>query len=159
MSKSITQDMAYRQSLMKYAEKYGAGNRADGEGTNFLRIPLEICRGIWYIIKQYAKINRLNGGRLGRTGGGGAAMEYIDMVGQIIAAEHRAKALAQEGARRGEELRAGLEQEKASLRESCLARAKTRVEMVRQAEQARRSGRSPAWTRPSARRWPHGRGL
>ena len=23
MSKSITQDMAYRQSLMKYAEKYG----------------------------------------------------------------------------------------------------------------------------------------
>ena len=64
-------------------------------------------------------------------------MEYIDMVGQIIAAEHRAKALAQEGARRGEELRAGLEQEKASLRESCLARAKTRVEMARQAEQAK----------------------
>ena len=25
MSKSITQDMAYRQSLMKYAEKYGVG--------------------------------------------------------------------------------------------------------------------------------------
>ncbi len=27
MSKSITQDMAYRQSLMKYAEKYGASRK------------------------------------------------------------------------------------------------------------------------------------
>ena len=27
MSKSITQDMAYRQSLMKYAEKYGVSRR------------------------------------------------------------------------------------------------------------------------------------
>ena len=26
MSKSITQDMAYRQSLMKYAEKYGVSH-------------------------------------------------------------------------------------------------------------------------------------
>ncbi len=28
MSKSITQDMAYRQSLMKYAEKYGVTKAA-----------------------------------------------------------------------------------------------------------------------------------
>lgn len=27
MSNSITQDMAYRQSLMKYAEKFGAGRK------------------------------------------------------------------------------------------------------------------------------------
>ncbi|MEY8389247.1 hypothetical protein AALC17_18600 [Oscillospiraceae bacterium 38-13] len=27
MSKSITQDMAYRQSLMKYAEKYGVSRK------------------------------------------------------------------------------------------------------------------------------------
>ena len=59
------------------------------------------------------------------------------MVGQIIAAEHRAKAVAQEGARRGEELRSGLEQETAALREDSLARARERVEQVRQAEQAR----------------------
>ena len=36
MSKSITQDMAYRQSLMKYAEKYGV-SRASRE-----------CPGLWH---------------------------------------------------------------------------------------------------------------
>ena len=34
MSKSITQDMAYRQSLMKYAEKYGV-SRASRKQAHF----------------------------------------------------------------------------------------------------------------------------
>ena len=64
-------------------------------------------------------------------------MEYIDMVGQIIAAEHRAKAVAREGARQGEELRGGLEREETALREERLAKAQERVEQVRREEQAR----------------------
>ncbi|WP_154669714.1 hypothetical protein [Clostridium phoceensis] len=46
MSKSITQDMAYRQSLMKYAEKYGVScasrkyNRTSTSGR-----PAEM--GVW----------------------------------------------------------------------------------------------------------------
>ena len=34
MSKSITQDMAYRQSLMKYAEKYGCRSTIHIEQLN-----------------------------------------------------------------------------------------------------------------------------
>ena len=51
MSKSITQDMAYRQSLMKYAEKYGvyhgktqsrdAPRNARFHGISFLFLPLQ----------------------------------------------------------------------------------------------------------------------
>lgn len=38
MSKSITQDMAYRQSLMKYAEKYGVGkaSRKYNKGRSYI---------------------------------------------------------------------------------------------------------------------------
>lgn len=38
MSKSITQDMAYRQSLMKYAEKYGVSraSRKYNKGRSYI---------------------------------------------------------------------------------------------------------------------------
>ena len=49
MNKSITQDMAYRQSLMKYAEKYGVsrasrkynkgGAKPPGGPETILRLP------------------------------------------------------------------------------------------------------------------------
>lgn len=63
-------------------------------------------------------------------------MEYIDMVGQIIDAEQRAKALAEAGARQRAEMRSGLEQEETALREDCLARAREQVEQARQDAQA-----------------------
>ena len=44
MSKSITQDMAYRQSLMKYAEKYGvsrAGRKYNkSQSLNYNNFPM-----------------------------------------------------------------------------------------------------------------------
>lgn len=58
------------------------------------------------------------------------------MVNQIVAAEHSAKALAEEGRQRQEQLRSGLEREAADLREGYMQRARHRVELVEQTEQA-----------------------
>ena len=58
------------------------------------------------------------------------------MVNQIVAAEHSAKALAEEGRQRQEQLRSGLEREAADLREEYMQRARHRVELVEQTEQA-----------------------
>ena len=67
---------------------------------------------------------------------GGMAVEYLDMVNQIVAAEHSAKALAEEGRQRQEQLRSGLEREAADLREEYMQRARHRVELVEQTERA-----------------------
>lgn len=61
-------------------------------------------------------------------------MEYLDMVNQIVAAEHNAKALAEEGRQRQEQLQAGLEREIADLRENYMQRARHRVELVEETE-------------------------
>lgn len=45
MSKSITQDMAYRQSLMKYAEKYGVGRAS--RKYNRARSYIYFWKGRW----------------------------------------------------------------------------------------------------------------
>ena len=46
MSKSITQDMAYRQSLMKYAEKYGVDRvRRKYNKSPVIYLLLEIALG------------------------------------------------------------------------------------------------------------------
>ena len=50
MNKSITQDMAYRQSLMKYAEKYGVSRASRKYNKSrsyiyFLRHPLSVSPG------------------------------------------------------------------------------------------------------------------
>ena len=58
------------------------------------------------------------------------------MVNQIVTAEHSAKALAEEGRQRQEQLRSGLEQEVADLREGYLKRARHRIELVEETEQA-----------------------
>ena len=63
-------------------------------------------------------------------------MEYIDVVGRIIDAEQRAKALAEAGAREREQLRSGLEREETALRADCMARAEEQVAQARQAAQA-----------------------
>ena len=63
-------------------------------------------------------------------------MEYIDMVGQIVAAEHTAKAMAEEGRQQQQQVQAGLEEEIARLRESYLERAHHRIGMVEQTELA-----------------------
>ncbi len=67
---------------------------------------------------------------------GGASVEYIDMIDQIVAAEHNAKTLVEESRQRQEELSAGVEQEIARLREDYLQRAGHRIEVVKQLEQA-----------------------
>lgn len=59
------------------------------------------------------------------------------MVNRIVAAEHSAKALAEEGRRQQVRLRAGLEREIADLRERYLQRARHRVELVEKTEGAR----------------------
>ena len=63
-------------------------------------------------------------------------MEYIGMVDQILAAEHSAKALAEEERRRREQVQSGLEGEIGALRENYLQQARRRVELVEQTEQA-----------------------
>lgn len=65
---------------------------------------------------------------------GGVSVEYLDMVNQIVAAEHNAKALAEEGRQRQEQLQAGLEREIADLRENYMQRARHRVELVEETE-------------------------
>ena len=46
MRKSITQDMAYRQFLVKYAEKFGVGrtNRKYSESRSHIRVVSRIMR-------------------------------------------------------------------------------------------------------------------
>ena len=58
------------------------------------------------------------------------------MVNQIVAAEHNAKALAQEGRQRQQQLQAGLEREIADLRENYMQRARHRIELVEETERA-----------------------
>lgn len=58
------------------------------------------------------------------------------MVNQIITAEHSAKALAEEGRQKQEQVQSGLEQETADLRENYLQRARHRIELVEQTERA-----------------------
>ena len=58
------------------------------------------------------------------------------MVGRIVAAEHTAKAMAEEGRQRQEQVQSELEQEIAELRESYLERARHRIGLGEQAEQS-----------------------
>lgn len=72
-------------------------------------------------------------------------MEYADLVGRIVAAEQRARALVQEAKEQEEGLEAGLEQEIAAMRESYMSRARRRVAEVEKAE--------AAMAEESLRRW------
>ena len=63
-------------------------------------------------------------------------MEYLDMVNQIITAEHSAKALAEEGRQKQEQMESGVEREVAQLREDYMQRARHRLELVAETEQA-----------------------
>lgn len=63
-------------------------------------------------------------------------MEYIEMVNQIVAAEHSARALADEAREKGARLEAGLDGDIAAMREQYMERARHRLEIVRQTEEA-----------------------
>lgn len=69
-------------------------------------------------------------------GKGGIAVEYVDMVNQIIAAEHSAKALTEEAKEKQEQFQTDLERELEGLREEYMERARHRVELVEQTERA-----------------------
>lgn len=58
------------------------------------------------------------------------------MVNQIITAEHSAKALAEEGRQKQEQMESGVEREVARLREDYMQRARHRLELVEETEQA-----------------------
>lgn len=58
------------------------------------------------------------------------------MVNQIITAEHSAKALAEEGRQKQEQMESGVEREVAQLREDYMQRARHRLELVAETEQA-----------------------
>ena len=63
-------------------------------------------------------------------------MDYAEMVSQIMAAEQGAKVLAEESRARRQQLQAGLDEEISAMRESYLARARQRLELVQQTEEA-----------------------
>ena len=63
-------------------------------------------------------------------------MEYVELINQIVAAEQNACYLAREAQEREAGLEADLAKETAQMRESYLARAKQRVEIVAQTEAA-----------------------
>ena len=63
-------------------------------------------------------------------------MEYVDMVNQIIAAEHSAKALASEAREKQAQFQTDLERELEGLREEYMDRARHRVALVEQTERA-----------------------
>ena len=69
-------------------------------------------------------------------GKGGIAVEYVDMVNQIIAAEHSAKALTEEAKEKQEQFQTDLERELEGLREEYMERARHRVKLVEQTERA-----------------------
>lgn len=58
------------------------------------------------------------------------------MVNQIITAEHSAKALAEEGRQRREQVESGVAREAARLREDYMQRARRRLELVAETERA-----------------------
>lgn len=62
-------------------------------------------------------------------------MEYMDMVSKIIAAEHAATELVEEGKTRAETLRDGLDSARSDMRERYLERARHRLELVRETEE------------------------
>ena len=64
-------------------------------------------------------------------------MEYVELVNQIVAAEHSAKEIAGEAQRREAELETDLNQEIEALRTRQLEKAKKRLETLRDKESAR----------------------
>ena len=64
-------------------------------------------------------------------------MEYVDLVGRIVAAEHSAKENAGEAQKREAELESDLNQEIDKLRESQMEKARARLESVREKESAK----------------------
>ena len=63
-------------------------------------------------------------------------MEYMDLVGRIVAAEQNARALVQEAKEQEQSLEADLEQEISTMRETYMERARHRVEEVKKTEVA-----------------------
>ena len=102
-----------------------------GARAGFDHFALVICGALWYDKQLKMSESFLAGCRPG-----GAVMEYVSMVDQIIAAEHNAKLLTEENRQQEEQVRAGLEQEIQGLRERYMGQARRKVEEVRQAEQA-----------------------
>lgn len=63
-------------------------------------------------------------------------MEYMDMVSKIVAAEHTATELVQEGKAREEHLKGDLDHQVADMRERYLERARHRLGLVAETEEA-----------------------
>lgn len=101
-----------------------------GQGRIFVYFPMEM-RGV----KCYDDISSIVG-PVDRREKGGDTVEYLDMVNQIITAEHSAKALAEEGRQKQEQVESGVEREVAQLREDYMQRARHRLELVEETEQA-----------------------
>lgn len=101
-----------------------------GQGRIFVYFPMEM-RGV----KCYDDISSIVG-PVDRRKKGGDTVEYLDMVNQIITAEHSAKALAEEGRQKQEQVESGVEREVAQLREDYMQRARHRLELVEETEQA-----------------------
>ena len=63
-------------------------------------------------------------------------MEYADMISRIVAAEHNARALVQQAKEKESHLQEDLDGDLARMRESYLERARHRLSLVEQEEQA-----------------------
>ena len=74
-------------------------------------------------------------------------MEYMDLVGRIVAAEQNARALVQEAKEQEQSLEADLEQEISTMRETHMQRARHRVEQAKQTEVALAKEDLARWAR------------
>ena len=72
-------------------------------------------------------------------------MEYVDLVSKIVAAEHSAQDIAREAKEKQESLDADLRRDVEQLRQDCMARARRRVSLVEEAEQAAAKEDMAAW--------------
>lgn len=72
-------------------------------------------------------------------------MEYMELVSQIIAAEHSAQEIARDAEARKASLDADLARETASMREDYFARAKHRIALIEAEEAAGADADIAAW--------------
>lgn len=78
-------------------------------------------------------------------------MEYVDLVSKIVAAEHSAQDIAREAQEKQESLDADLKRDVTQLREDCMGRARHRIAMVEETEQAAAREDMAAWDKKLAK--------
>jgi len=77
--------------------------------------------------------------------GGDKDMEYVDLVGRIVAAEETAQEIAREAQEKQASLDSDLKRDVEQLHEDCFARAKRRVALVEETERSAAQDSMAEW--------------